>query len=1586
MKIRDIKEYVKRLCGEDTLALLGTNREALLQKIYGSDPSHDQVKSVICDAASFASNAEEQLFYEFVQNAYDASADSLYFYANTGYLIVLNNGEPFYTDLDIFASDRQPRDGQLYNFLAKGKSLKRSDNSKLGKYGQGSKLLYTLLSRVDDKVENEELLLEAVYKEKRGPYLISWNDQRQLNNLLFPKQTWEMAAADDYEHYPLLVKIVMSYYPIAPGTDEHLFADEEVRAALQAFDTLVDPRRNLNFLHRGTALIIPLGEGKYERIIADDNLQRVRTRLGGFASITKSQDRNAGKAVEHIYVMGKEIEQYDVESLFLDFRIDDKPFYYHFAFNPVFAEKNYVNLFKGLPILETKLRLGFIVDSQKFDVDSSRQRINDKEKTHKQLCEAFQQLTLELERTYAEDKKKFDVIYQSIIVSRPPEGEDSRYMRAAFRQALLPFLKQHILSSDHIYAPLDDIRTHTLGYTIPLDAWGITQYRWIDPEAEKHLRQHEITAQSMTLAEIVNDADADKLAAWIKSLTATDYAAWHDLVDQHKREAGMHQYKLLRTNRGRLVSLDELQSDAPVYYSIEPNMKWGEREHIGHCLTGISQVTYVGQLYGKVKAELPVLRATASATADGANLLAWIADKDKSYIYKIRHDIALLENVRGEYVPFCDLLAERPDATQLFDRFLPAALVPQAVRDRQWLLSPKADAGECWHWVVRHWTQLRDEEDWHACAHRHIADIKRVYKAAECPDGDPLPLFIGADGLPTTELHTVANNFSRLTQAEHNLLTKSVPEINFIPYDYQKELSEQPFRTERTSIQDIIGDGRTVDEPLLAVLIKLSDNYLRQYRTTETGGRYTITPLHGGHNYTDKVADDVRDELLCASFYSIPAAVLRRQKAEGASLRLVSNEELLIEALGGVPHPLTLLPLVSQANANVQDEFFRRLDPIVIDSDLDPKDIRWQLIEFAARSGHHTDVRRLIRHHGQPLPSSITERYVCVGTNRYDAYQLLDGLESDNRQIDSFLSCLPKPKGADFFKTHYYEGKVETPDTEDLYLTLIDAPLTVYQLRFCIDYAITNDYDEASLRLLDDEPLTEALDMVLEQKFEGFDNYFLIPGVDFDQQYYAPRELLTEAERLPREVQEWIDAHPQALPLFTLLHTVDDPFIAARQALMSDTVADDLSPFADPEKQNEVEAFIQWAMAQAFVYTYSTPRFEAMMTIIESLPSDYAPMPMLRYTGGVTMLQGEEVPVSHPSFMLELCDTDGSLLPIYAWSTDFGAYLQKSRTLQQFIKSHIVYVATNDRLLYKHRWEHRMPLWDIQTAAEDTAYPEYDNDTYSKWKLLPASQGITIHTSRRPVAMHFNIMHGSECVYTDKMTDSTVGYICPRKVIVQQPNSEQQSVMKAIAQHISSMEFFKEPFIALQQLYVDEQERIPDWQQQLEELKKKVAEQEEEERESQVRLTIGVIGELIYAQYLTMLGKDFDHAALRGVGEYDFEIKTDTTYVDVKTTLYSLKDGTAPFYLHRSQNEFIKQHPKAKYHIVRISLIDLNLRRAYERLRDTYGREANPMEDERLMRQCERVAQQYWKGAEIKTFDALSPEYAIRITQRVHKP
>ena len=40
---------------------------------------------------------------------------------------------------------------------------------------------------------------------------------------------------------------------------------------------------------------------------------------------------------------------------------------------------------------------------------------------------------------------------------------------------------------------------------------------------------------------------------------------------------------------------------------------------------------------------------------------------------------------------------------------------------------------------------------------------------------------------------------------------------------------------------------------------------------------------------------------------------------------------------------------------------------------------------------------------------------------------------------------------------------------------------------------------------------------------------------------------------------------------------------------------------------------------------------------------------------------------------------------------------------------------------------------------------------------------------------------------------------------------------------------------------------------------------------------------------------------------------------------------------------------------------------------------------QRLRARCEKLAEKYWRGAQIEEFDALSPEYAIRIEQKVNR-
>lgn len=1680
MTIRDLNQYIRALCGEETLNLLGTNKELLLQKIYGQDPSSDQVKGVIQDVASFASNAEEQLFYEFVQNAYDANADSLFFYANKNYLVVLNNGEPFYTDFDIFESENI-RDGQLYNFLAKGKSLKRSDPGKFGKYGQGSKLLYTLLTEVSESEGNEELLVKTLYEEKKGPYLISWYDRRQLANLLQKQGVWTPAQGDDYKENILFAKILMSYYPIAPGTSEELFSTKEALDAIDAFDSLVDPRRNLNFLNRGTALIIPLGEGKYEKISSEANLERVKTRLGGFASITKAQERNEGKTVDHIYVMGEEVEQHDVQSVFIDFKVDGKPFFYHFAFNPIFAEKNFVNLFKGLPILETKLRLGFIIDSQKFDVDSSRQRISDKDKTKGQLIRAFKELVKELREIKKTNPAKFDYIYKSIAATKYLEGEDFKFIKEAFQEVFVPFFEEFVLTSTGEYERKENVRSFAEEYKIPLKEIGISKYKWIDDNIRKDLHRHKVDAEVIDFSTLLSDADSTKLAAWIKSLSTHDYKDFIELCDSHKAESGVQDNKIFRSNKGTLYSYNELKSAANIYYPYEEGMKFGECEHINELLSDVDLSSYIANLFEKIKTNIESFRKSDSAKDDAANLLAWIATKSEFYVSRIRSEILLLQNWHDTYDSFENILSERPNDTMLFDNYCVKGYVPEAVKTNSWLLNPSKAKRSCWQWLLSHWENLKEDEEWGENTHKYIADVKKVYKAQGTDaqgntDKTEITLYLDEDGKPISQLRAVVNNVSKLSEEEYNYLGEKVTHLRLLPYEYHKELMEAPFRVDTVQSANIVNEALTADEKLLRIFIKITDAYLQLYRTQENSGKYIITKTSSGYNYIDSVSSDLQSELLAANFYRIPNKVQEILQTESGKYKFASNETMLLRAIERLNNPIKLFPFVKQANVNVVGAFFNYLKNINIDGKITKEDLKWQVIEFAVQRNTEENeyidtVFGLIRHKDIELPESITQQYVKVGENEYDVYVLDEDYKKDNQTIDSFLKCLPSQKEVDYFKEHYYEGKEDEVSTQILFDELRNNYLTIEQLRFCIDYAIANNEDCDDLEIKDDVKLTDALDMILKNNFVGFDKHFKMEDVDFDEQVYAKHEILLESEYLPDVLQKWIDNNPSSLFLFTQLTTSSNPYVAVRQALLDNEPYSDVSCFADVEHRGEIDYAINWAIEKKLTYAYLSERYKTMMAIIEKLPSDYTVMPFLRYTGNVAPLENEfETP--KPLFTLERYQDGGSFLSWYSWAgSQFQDRLNGSKKLAKFIKDNIVYIYGDNELLFNHGFK-KNPRWNVQTAVDIKDFPEHDDPVYRIWKKSEESKGITIHISDKPIMINFNIMSSNASIFADKMHDSEFGYEPGKRVVIQQPNKDGLSLMKTIAKYIGSMEFFKEPFIALQSLYVDQWELLQqgtngdnegngksnidltnsslteeqaqeainkistetaenieqvnnitkqmngdeldklnevaesikeliegldkDDIERLAEKKDKIlqmmddlAEAEEEEKESQVRQTIGFIGELIYSHYLEnkklVKNKDFVHAALEGVGEYDFEIKSEKMFVDVKTTLYSLKDGTAPFYLHRSQNVFMQKHPDSKYHIVRISLIDLNLKKSYEELRDTYGKDANPLENPHLKKRCEAVAKRYWRGAKIEEFDALSPEYAIRIEQKINK-
>lgn len=1652
MKIRDIGQYLEGYCPEADRSLLGTDEEPFLEKIYGLG---QQLDSTIRDVASFAKDSEEQLFYEFVQNAFDAKADSLCFYFDNDYLIVLNNGEPFYTHK--YEHKKLP-DGQLYNFLAKGKSLKAGDQSKSGEFGQGSKLLYTLIS---DKgaASNQSLLIKAIKQEKKGPYLVSWGNDAQLANFRFQTiQGW--TPTDPHKEDPdlLVCKILMTYYPMAPGVDNDLFSNREFVDIRKAFERLVDPKRSIIRLDKGTALIVPLGKGQGEAIADEGNIKKVLARLGGFAALTADKEKNHGRHLERILVNNQEVQmQHNVQSLFINYKLpdaDDK-FSYQFAFNPDFAKDGVVTLFRTLPITEARYNMGFIIDSPNFEHDSSRQRINDTKKTSLQLKEAFKHLLEEVQTIRFKQPEQFDYLYDAIIASHPLKKEDVFFISTPFYETFGPFFRQNVKTQDGTYLPMEKVRIpYELCKLIPLSTVGITQYQWISEDiAKREISRFGIVAEPWALKDVLLAADSTKLAEWIASLSKEEYLKFHEhFVKFSKENDVLFNKPLLKTNKGNVYSLQAvISADNPVILYDE---KAGHA-HLDRCLEVeylLGTVSYLSQdgtsnngtiNVSKIVKQIEFFQG-ADDRLDVACRVLVDAKRFSRAEKALKDHVALFPGQDGKYRPFKQMLRQKPEGTILFDSFCAYGYIPDVEGLDELFISTKKDI---WDWLVENFDELQSLPDWESQHPTYIKDIIRVYKDAEEPD-ESLTLYLDANGVPSAE-KTFRLKDEHLDSEQYDLFgmfaeTKSYP---LVPYSFRKILSEAPFDTEVASIGDIIGQEAFVDSQLLGCIVSVAGtSILKNFKVThQSEDKYHIVRLLKETNYTCAIGSEAIDTALDTIRYCCISPEVCRyfERSKLAEFELTTSHEMMQNVIdliqpGQLP---VLLPVVRNHNATIVASYFEHLPNLFINENVQEEDPEWQVIRYAMTKiseggttyGFRDKLLQLIMFKGERLPDSIKSGIVLFNGTEYELYKLIHDSKTENELVDDFLACIPDP---DEFRRTVYANKQEEQSPDDIYEDLHDCYLDIEQLRFCLDYSLINHCVYKELEINEQTSLSDALEMISTNSFAGFDEYFKMKDFDKDIQVYAPKEILLEEEKLPSAITSWIDKDPQkALSLLKGLHTSADDYIAIRTALKDSTPFFNLSGVVEDEEK--LSRTIEWIVNQAFKipFLYSDSRCNVLRDILDRLPEDTESLPALRFTPNFVK---EEDGLSYQILSFEYLDDEAVLMEfdnVYGNSSK----IEGKPALKNFFRQHKVCGYTvnylskqnlNDRTRYR-----------INTTAEKKDYEEWGAKVYTQWRNTDESEGVRIYLSEQPVNIVLTVTDESSGQEALKLSsrDDLYGFDKESKtVIIQHPNAEYPSEMKTLERVAKAEDFFKNPFISLQSIYVDMveqgydpnaldenekkaveiaqklgEENIEKINENLDTIKdiveglteeelKTVAENkdkiknlledfqdDDESMESKVRKTIGYIGELIYQQYLENNHIKYDYAASHGVGDYDFMLPaTDarpTLYVDVKTNLYSFKEEAVPLYIHKSQNAFMQKHPDEPFRIVRISLADLELTKSYERVRDLYGAEADYEADSRLKKDCQKIAKDYWRKARIEEFDAASPEYGIKI-ERLPRP
>ena len=1605
MKIRNLQEFIQDRCPNkelNSLDLLYTedrNEEPFLSAILGDE---GDVDNMVEKVASFAKDPEQQVFYEFVQNAFDANADTAYFYAGTvegkDYLLVLNDGKPFYTDPKV-KNKKEKREGQLFSFLNKGKSDKPNEPS-IGEFGIGSKLLYTLLTDSSEDFSVASLMKPAIIDGRRAPYLLSWAEGRQLDNFLLDRNIWDRSCGYANTEF-LIAKILCCYYPLEPGVNSTLFSDSEASLLATVVKTLVNPEHLLHrFRQSGTAIIIPLGDGKLRTLTEERLTDKVGGCLAPFSSIIRGYKEFENKHLSRIFFLGKEIEEIHAVTVPVDIEKkinnETKKYKYQFVFDESFISQNTVNLYKALPISDSVYNLNFIIDSLDFPVDDSRQDISESNVAINGIKKAMVKLVEQLDSIKQKDRVKFDRIYRCLLASRPTND----IVKVPFEEVLVPFLKNNILLVNGNYGTFESSVVISSELNIPISDLGILDVDAVDKNVVADYTDIGIEIEELSLSNIIENADKQNLSAWILRLSNDDYDVFHseilDIIQDLPNE------NLLRTNKGNVVSYDDvLDEKNNIYFcdiAKDVFLDTDQLECVTLPLGSAAPQEPEKCIWNKIKEN-----ASTFSSLESIDAICAILQTVEGVVStkQIRENISLLKNTNGIKMPFYDLFKKRPANTILFEKFIAKAPLPNKVKDN-WFVSDK----QIWTWLQRHWETVKSLDDWNEYSSQYIKDIKYAWNCCEDKEKEHLELCLDVNGVPLKDSYNyIKGTLKSYSEEDYEELVKVFNVFDIVPYKYRITLTTSPFSLSGLSFDDLLTDESpsvSVSSKQLSILINLIDGFWNKYHVEKESDSLTVTQLSEGEsNYWCplNLSEDEQNNLDDAGFKRIDNTI----SCPSDEYRIDINSMLLQKAIEAVKSRILLFPIVKKCTGVIQSycDYLEDID-LFSSENITKDNTKWDLIKWFGDKDEYVDIIwSLITIDNQHLPLKLCPNKVEVKDSKtYNAYSLVPRLATEDAIVNKILNAVPEKA---FFEENYCKKRRESISANDVIQEMALDQLTVYQLEFALDYAAHGYHIDSDFKLAEGEDLDEALEMIFKRKFKSFYKKFLIEDFNPSKQIYASDELLLETEMIPDSVSSWIKRHEteKVFDLFDDSELWRNHFLIQTRFAYAHSGKVSIPGNINDEERWILENTFQWIIGQqnGMPISHSSNEYDIIKSLQILFKASDDTMPyLLKYTSSLS---------DNNDIQYKICLPDNRDVTFLALNSQ-----EQRKKISQFLKEKnaelINFFAQNDiylplepkELMRKHLLANNKMLTLKYQSTRDSSWKEWNDSTYQRWLEMPESEQIHIYCANEPISSKIHFMDGKQSLIELPLQDGALyGYSFDEKgkllgVAVTFPNHNDNNMYRALENNaVANIPEFQQPFIALQGLKLAElmaDDIIPEVIDALKNLNEDQIKQildgnfgngdgtgngdqqrgksEEKEDESKENRISGFIGELLYKKYLERKGYSYDWAAQNGEGRYDFSVENEA-YIEIKTNVRTIIDGKAPFYLHRNQMEFLHQNHIDKYYVCRLSLTDLGLVSQYKVIRDKYGMDTDPSQNDSLYSDCEKIVNDFWDNKIIQDFE-----------------
>lgn len=1538
MQVRNLNEFVTFRIGhtEDT-----ERQKKWQEKIFGESYN---IKQHISHLTKFATETGTQIFYEFLQNANDAKAESVSFFIDEGNLLVVNTGLPFYSDKH---ATNKPTDkkGQLYALLTKGDKFEDSESD--GKYGQGAKLLYNLLLDTDQRAE--EALYDTIATQLKGPILFSWSNPDSFEHFRYSTLNDLYFTGDcDNEKIPLLCKIINTSYPAFLGETSNgkvLFSKGELKKCLDFLEKCKLPP----FARSGALLYIPLGKNQHRELL--ELLQGdLKTGMSGALCHLKH--------LKTIEINGEYLKKANFEIIDFDF--------FTLGLPKQQTSTDFYNFYARYPITATKYGLNFIIDSKKYSITSARQHIDTNEANKKSLADiskAIIERISQIKQGNDENIAQLVALIRCVLSSKPREI-DSLNIKKLFHDDLLAALKRSLPTTENTIGNTDNTFVKKTNIPINLKELGINWHFLHEKLADCEIGK--LGIKEANIIKILREANKSALTQWIRGLNNAQYDNLLSEIESQATPQNITDLRFVRANDGLVYTPQELGS-APDKILLYPEIK-ELYETLGRFKIVCSDKMVAARplLMGSPNYATLIFsvneKGTMGETSDKWNIIKCLK-KNGVGRAQIRN-INIFYNINNETQCLAHLYSgEMRLASGIIDQFkLRADQYSDDLKD--YLMQPN----EIWAYLTK------DKTSWdkHIKPYFHkikytalMSDIQTLYERA----GNPGQISPDCAWIKTrsgkyctlSEVYFNLNISEKLNEREYETLcdfVQSNTRLETLSFE-TKNILKSIFFTKPLHIsnEDLakywVENEISVTEEQLKVLLKIQDSsksFLATYIIKQNISSYRIRLKETIEKQYTCQHDDINDFLAKTkpqSYFLLPPKLLHHFPNDSSLQQ--TDDSFTTNLVVKYGSEQCFIKLVSGANDGIKQYFLDKMLPFELKGQVVTANLR-KIFELYTQKNWVETFKTKVLLNDKSVSSYTYSHEVTVSKATFKLADLIPERGKDAEAIEQAKSFL---KENHITYANLFETKSFPKDKIVGHLSSQGIKNTE-QLCFLWAYKKSSDGTNINLNNFSLQYLANAekalLDSLYQHKLTFFAEFTLPQNCFNPTKHIAdtPNTLTLESERLPTSVTSWL-AQNEERKKFLIeagLFNASRPIIKIRQALLDNKGLSETIEYHPTHLPNT----LIWANQQGF---NAIERVSHRYTLLQKLISKLAEHSMQKTSHCLYL---------NEDLTLRLAVCAEPMYHIAASIPEKDNHIWKDAILYLKLKVAIIdashYSFTSTIMRYFGISVELKSEFDAAEAQQKAQ--EWDNEHYIAWKSDEA-KGYQIYTTKTEVPFKFQLTNTPFVKTYNTGTKNRLGnkiYVFfdqdePFNFLMENesqlfPSDKDKliALIKRVHSTYGSSQGKNEGESGNVSVSEDKKDVIEKIASSLDVktlediLSGKLKPSKDEE--SSASELIGRIGEELAMKWLESRELKPEHVAVtKGQKEYDILVANQTPqqrYIDVKTTIKSVveNNSSAALHIHKEAMRLLETDPDCNYYIIRISLEDIKIAHWNEELKTQF--------------------------------------------------